>query len=446
MSEGFVILNSIIIAALLKNFVISQVVKVALGQPADVGLASANDTAWAIAAGALGCLTASLMLKGLQSRHSRATRSHTASPWSNIQEANLELVGYTLAAAGLLARIAASALPDAPVVLFYAGNLAYAGVAALVLRNYRKSEGKSIFDKTSISITIIFAALSVMKGSKDLVIAPFVFITLLYIYFGRRPTFSVIGLGLCAFLFTALVFYPMVNYARTVSPTDAKTGLAMAMQTVSSPGGWTTLNERSDGLEAKWANRLYYGRPMGMINRFTPNQVADVVNVASYASLDAKPQIRAAIGQLLPQTFGFDRDNTSATSAIESVVKREYNKGENNANYGLIANFYLFGGAAPTFVGMFCIAMLIGLVEAAWFSGGRYAFWALPLVPGLLFSVADKNIASFLVNFIHGTTITIGLTILLSLPFVYFSKKVSRPVKRAPSFNRPLKDTRESVS
>lgn len=426
MKTGYTLLNSLVLANLLKIFVISQVVKVFLGQAADIGIASPNETAWAIAAGALGCLLASWLLGVFRNRQRATSKSRAISPWAFIEHSDLEIIGYALAIAGLLSRVAASSLPDAPVFLFYAGNLTYVGVAALILNNQRKSGGKVVFDRVTTAIIIAFAAISVMKGSKQLVVSPFVFVAIIYIYFGRMPKTSTIALGALAFLFTAVVLYPTINYARLISPTNPTAGLAMAMQTAGNLDGWKTLSERSDGLEAKWANRLYFGRPMGMINRFTPNQIADVVNVASYTSIDAKPQVLSAIGQLLPQTFGFERNNNSASSAIESAVRREYNTGENNANYGLIANFYLFGGLVPTFVGMFTICMLIGLIEIAWFSAGRYGFWALPLVPDLLFSIADKNIASFLVTFVHGTTITILLALLISFAVSSLANNRSR--------------------
>jgi hypothetical protein len=397
------IVSVMVIATLAKNFAISQVIKILMWQPADLGLAAPVMTAWVVAVGTLGCLAApAAYIMVVKPGPSRAFLAQPLPPDM------LGMIGWTFAVVGLACR-AIALLPQASVVFFYLSALSYTAVAIFALENRAKT-GK-LWDVRTLLVLGASLALGLPNQSKTAILQPFALAGVLYISFRVAPRWLVTCGTVVSFVMVIYFLHPIINHARAhkISALDAVAEL------VNKPSDWDTIQTESDNIESHWTNRMYYGRPMGFITRFTPNQIADLVATQPYTDMKFGPYLSRSVQTILPQTFGFSRDSLLGQSQLESALQRKRVLGDNFANYGLFADLFLFGGFATLFGGAAAVVGLQMLLYTLVFGRETNALLSLSYGITVIFSLADGNLSVILINFVHGAVIIWGSTALLVL-------------------------------
>jgi hypothetical protein len=402
----------VLLATVAKNFAISQWMKVLLLQPADVGMLAPVDTAWAIALATLGfALAAAIYVKFSPSETWTTPLSRSTSPGTVVASA------WVLLVAGVISKKLFADDSARSVILSYAGDLVYAATAAFAYDNYRRSEGRSIMDWRVCFALVATLAASVGSGSKFAMLVPFVIVGLLHVAFSVVPRAKFVIPLLGVFVALSIVIYPMVTYVRTVHGGAASIVSAIE-EIMDNPAKLTEMQEIGDRVAQGWRTRLYYGRPIGMMDRFTPNQVADVVSVASYTRYDLGSYVASAPVALLPQTFGFARNQkASGQGTLETAVRRQVSNGGNSANYGLTADLALHGGPLTIFLGSALAAGFLLLLYTIGFGGQRNNIWAFSWGIGMMFILADCGLVPSLISTVHGAIIEWGLT-LLAIVFI----------------------------
>jgi len=390
----------VVIATLLKNFEVSQVLKIVFWQAADTNLIAPIETAWVVSAGTWGCVAAAVAYAFLSPRITFRT------PLSRpLDESLLTTAGSVFLVIGLIAKYLTVINPLGSVVFVYLSDFAYAGVAAFAWKTWRTSGGKRLFDFAGIISLILILALSLQTGSKFTILAPFAFAIALCLSFEYLPRRATMLVGVTALVAAATIIHPLITYTRASGSDSVKSAAAALGDVISDPSRWASVTEESDRIESHWITRLYYGRPLGLVSRFTPNQIGDLVVVAPYSHLAIGSYVATSFGGLLPQTFGFARSNNLGQSELESVVQRKTVMGQNNSNYGLMASLDIHGGLLTVFLGMAgMVAAILGLYTFG-FGGERNGIWALPWAVGGMFSMADQSLAGNLILFTHGAII-----------------------------------------
>jgi hypothetical protein len=397
------VVSVMVIATLAKNFAISQVIKILLWQPADVGLGAPVMTAWVMAVGTLGCLVAaSAYIIVVKPAPSRALLAQPLPPDM------LSLLGWTFTTIGLACR-AIALFPQANVVFYYASALSYTGAAVFALQN--KITAGKVLDLRVLFVLGAGLLLGLPLQSKTAILLPFALIAILYISLRTVPHWLVIAGAALSFVSVVYILHPIVNHARG----HGMSSLEAVVELAGNPSEWDTVEAESDSTEARWVNRLYYGRPMGFINRFTPNQIDDLVVIQPYSDLKFGSYLSRSLRAVLPQTFGYSREVQIGQSQLEGAFQRKNVLGTNFANYGLFADLFLFGGFANLFVGMVAIIGLQMILYTMVFGTETNAVLSLSYGIISIFYIADSSLASFLINMVHGAIIIWGASALILL-------------------------------
>lgn len=416
----------ILLATVGKNFVISQWLKVLFLQPADTGMLAPVDTAWAIAFATFGFVVAAAV-------YARFTPKPTwTTPLSRpLAPGAIAATGWVLLVIGVICKKLFADDTARSVILSYSGDLVYASAAAFASDNYHRSNGRSIMDWRVALVISAAAFVSLGTGSKFSMLVPFVIVGLLYVALRVIPRARIVVPILAVFVVLSILVYPMVNYVRAIHG-GASSIVPAIEEIMDNPGKLAEMQMIGDRMAQGWRTRLYYGHPVGILDRFTPNQVADVVSVASYTRYDLGSYLASMPASLLPQTFGFARNQTSlGQGSLETAASRQVSSGGNSANYGVIADLALHGGPLTIFLGSAGVSGLLLLIYTLAFGGERNDLWAFSWGVGMMFALADEGLASAMIGVVHGAIIEWG-SILMVIVLLNWMTRVA--TRRAPGF------------
>jgi hypothetical protein len=414
----------ILITTVAKNFAISQVVKALLWQPADVGMAAPVATIWVIAAGTWGLVLAAAAYSRL-----RPPETWTTPLSAPVSAATLTTTGWVLFVGGAICKFIFSKDSTLPVIFSYSGDLIYAAAAAFAYDVWRRSNHSKILDHRVLLVLGTILLIALQTSSKFGVLAPFVLLFLLYLGFKIAPPLSLVAPVVVLFVFLSFLIYPVANYARAFSGGNA--GIAKVLgDTISDPQHFSEIEMQGERISLGWNNRLYYKKTMNILDRFTPNQIADVVSVEEYTRFELAPYLRDALTGVLPQSFGFHRNQLSLGQArLETAVQRRAVNGANSANYGLFADLRLHGGLLTVFLGSAAVGALVLVIYTIGFGGQRNDIWALSWGVGGMFSIADQSLGANLIAMVHGAIIEWGI-ILAVVTYVSQSGRIGRTFGR----------------
>ena len=410
----------ILITTVVKNFALSQVVKVLLWQPADVGMAAPVATIWVIAVGTWGFVMAAAVYSRV-----RPPETWTTQLSAPVSAETLATTGWILFVIGAISKFIFAKDTTISVIFSYSGDLVYAAAAAFAYDVWRRSNHSAAIDYRVLLVLGTTLLIALQTNSKFAVLAPFVFLFLLYLGFKIAPPLTLIAPTVALFVFLSFLIYPVVNYARAFAGGNA--GIAKVVgDVIADPQHLSEIETQSERIALGWSNRLYYKQSMNILDRFTPNQVADIVSVSEYTRFDLGSYVRDAFVGLLPQSLGFQRNQLALGQArLETAVQRQAVTGGNSANYGLLADLRLHGGIMTVFFGGAAFSALIMLIYTIGFGGQRNDIWALSWGVGSMFSMADQGLGANLITMVHGAIIEWGI-ILAVVTYVSNSARIGR--------------------
>ena len=397
-------INFVIIATLTKNFALSQMLKLLFMQSPDTDLREPIKTVFVVVAGTAGCVAAACLYAIVSPRFPKSTFLSRQLPRRATVAA-----GSLLVAVGLVSTIIELRFPLSSVIFHYAAGLSYAGAAAFAYNRWLSSGCRQILDWRVVAVVGSTLALSLQSDAKAAILAPFVFVGVLYLFFKVRPHFAVVVAGFSAFLMIAAVVYPVSNYLRALGQADSFNMGKALLEVAEAPHLLTDYNSFSDVIEEHWQTRLYYGRPAGILDRFTPNQISDLVVARQRTHLDAVDHVKSSIVALIPQQFGKSRDASVGEEELEGAVIGTPVQQTTSANYGLMADSFLYAGYGGSFLGMFAITGLLFLLYVVAFGSYQYSLWALPYAVGQMFTMADQGLTGCLISLVHGSIIQWGI-------------------------------------
>jgi hypothetical protein len=308
-----------------------------------------------------------------------------------------------------LSRVANITLHFTSVVFHYVAFLTFAGAICYIVK-LRQQHPQRLFDWRSAIVLLAYGALGLGSAGRTEILAPLAFAGTMYIYFRVIPHRAVLVGFTIAIMVLVGIVSPVINYARMRAGSDGvgRVFLEELFRISDDPAELSVVQNFDDRLEQSYAGigRLYYGRQLGLADRFTPNQVDQLVSTAQYEQL-GDDYILSGFGALSPQTFGTQRVVAVGQWQLESARSRSHVSGENFANYGLIGTLYLYRGNLAVMVGFAIMTILMLLLLGLQF-GGKNGLFALIFVPQWMFLLADGNWSSFLISVIHGSIITGG--------------------------------------
>lgn len=438
----------VVMLTLAKNFLISQPLKILFWQAADSNLMEPAATAAAILAAACGAIAAGvfwalavrpLRLNGMLER--------------SLEQVDLGAAAKVLIGAGLASRFLWCVL-HAPLAVFaYGSFLVFFGVV-LRIRLVRQQHPERIFDRFSALALAAFSLMGFAQGSRtEIMLALFGFLPAIYLGLRRWPDRRLLLAGMIVLIPLVSIISPVVDYSRRMGagtynhPDFALVGsefmqtmgdlIADPAHTLNDVYAYDAQMSQSD----KISRRVYYGDPKGLLDRFTPSQIDDLVAVGVYQRMPLS-HVLSYVKALAP-TFGAGRDNTVGQLELESAVARlDAQRSATGtqvsfANFGLAGVFFYMGGLAGVFFGFLATtAVLFAL--SGWLFGARNPLLALAWFPIWMTALADGNLMNLLVTTVHVTIVVAGSVILVFVGSQMYGWGRRRPVAYGPpSAGRP---------
>lgn len=416
----------ILASTVAKNFLVSQPIKLFLLQPADSFLLMPDETAAAILVAMLGALLAAFLWKNTAARFAFPG----VMPVPESRQA-LQYAGYIFLVIGFAGLFLSVIVKTESVVSVYLSKLVFSSTIAFIILKYRETAGERIFSPLSAFPLVMLILLGFGGASKGGFLMPIAFVGAIYIYFQKLPPKAAILGFLLVGIITVSFLHPVINYVRRVAPPGQTASVLVEViaDAALDPAKLEYIKSVSDQIEGAWKDRLYYGGPMGFLNRFSPSQIDVLVSSFQNTQLGMSYVI-SSIGAVVPQTFGAKRQVGVGQSDIESTITRRETLGTNNANYGIVGILYSIGGYPGIFIGMFAIVSLL-LSSFYFMFGARNSVWAFAFFPHLMFSLADGTLATLLIFIVHGFVIMGG-----TMFIVFAIIRTLFGTKRVTSFDR----------
>lgn len=340
------------IASYTKLFFVSQWLKILLGQPADTYLQAPEQTVFVLLLGVgvfmLAGTVVQLLFRG--SSHS----SIISQDPRFLSRLAIVVVGLTLLSiigrylAGL-SRAGEGEYEEGQglVILMYMASLMPLAVAALTARCAILSDGHHFIDRWVMLVLILTVFQGFWENVRLIMLAGIVAFGATYIAYGGIIRFRhVVMLGLAGIVMQVLVF-PLIDIQRGIERGLGTTGFLQETLNIMSdlldPDSRAQREEGLENLYYSWDTRLYYGEPLGFLDRFAPSPldeavayVEDVGTVGSEAFFD---QFLYAIPNVILRLFDIERP-VRGGEVLETHILGTFT----NMNYGVFAEIYTYFG------------------------------------------------------------------------------------------------------
>ncbi len=353
MNGGISSMGSLLfIASYAKLFFISQWLKILMGQPADTHLQAPQQTVFVLLLGLGVFMVAGLAVQFLF-RRTKQSLLISQDP-AFLARLSIAVVGLTLVSivgrhlAGL-SRASDGEYEEGQglVLLMYMANLMPLAVAALTARCAILSDGRRFVDRWVVLLLLLTVAQGFWENVRMIMLAGAVAFAATYLAYGGIIRFRhAVMIGVVGALLQVLVF-PLIDIQRGIERGLGAGGFfSETFDIASELLDPEARAQRAEGLENvyySWDTRLYYGTPLGFLDRFAPSPldetIAYVEDMGTFGGEGFLGQFLYAIPNVILALFGIERPIRGG-EVLEVHILGTFT----NMNYGVFAETYAYFG------------------------------------------------------------------------------------------------------
>jgi hypothetical protein len=397
---------SMLLISFLKLFYISQIVSIVFVNPPDANLSAPLMTLVGLTVG----LIAGLAGIGLARLIVAASPKVRPLLQMNITAHRLRRLGYLSGFVGLPAQVIwtflTSGLNDSQrggvgqlqsglVVFSYLSSLEMLSLACFAAAELIDTRGRTFISRPFLAVLSIYLVATAPLAEKASPLIPLVVVFAVALQFRWKVRWVPVVTALLTFVFVSEVLLPVVTYSRMVASGQGArvptVFLATIKDVVSDPSKLVYLKSFNENLD-RGNHHLYFGRPAGLFERFTPGRTDQLVANSSYVEPEGPRVFVDALAAILPQALGFKRNTTEVSRHGEAVLFRHVDVSGKTSweNEGFIGDGFVAGGLPMAAAFMFLLGLLSSLAARMTFGAKRHnVFWLLFLPIGML--IADGS-------------------------------------------------------
>lgn len=379
-----------------KLFLVSQVIKIGLGQAADSNLDAPLETALVLLAGMGGFLLAGLILvqilplvplRLMSPRHdpefmrriglAAMALSALGSAWGW----NIVLVdGPTMG----------SEAPTGNALWMYLIMLLPFSAAVFTARSMLMSDGTRTVDRYVLATLSVGIVLGVWGNSRTTLLTGFAAYYLTYLSYGGRIKSRHVAVALAVATLTQVFFFPLIDLQRQLPrPMPVREYLietaALAVEVLRGEHMSTQEGNILQNVYDLWSTRHYYGDSIGFLERFTPSQVDEAVYAIPEDKILGADNLLSPFLRVIPRRLAPLLGIDYPAGALETIEYEIWRSPYYTAlNYGLfvevytaigmkfmtiVVGFYLilfflschvvYGGVQRNYMGAFCTSIFL---------------------------------------------------------------------------------------
>jgi hypothetical protein len=399
--------STILLISFMKIFYISQFVGIFFLSAPDTNLSEPLPTITGIAVG----LTAGMIGIGLARLVIQLAPRGEPILRMNVTPRRLRRLGYLSAAIGLPAQLiwtwlmsrltgeqhgGLGQVQSGLVIFAYLSNLDMLSLACFTAAELIDTKGRTFISRPFLALLAIYLAATAPLAAKAAPLAPLVVVFATALQFGWKFRWTPVLISILIFAFVSEVMSPVVTYSRMTAfgerlpvPVVFATTLARSLIDPSE-----LAYVRSYSLDQGRANsRMYYGRPAGLLDRFTPERTDKLVTSSRYIEPVGPSIFGDALAAVLPQSLGFKRDVTASSRRDEGALFRHQDElGKVSwENAGYIGDGFIVGGLPMATMFMFLFGFLSSLAARMSFGARRRSVFWLLLMPLSMLFPADQT-------------------------------------------------------
>lgn len=346
---GFVFL-----ATYAKLFLVSQWLKVGFFQAADTHLLAPVETVVVLLLGLVAFWGAGLALTPLLT----GRRSLLTIPNDPVFLARVAIGATLITLASIAMRLVTglNTVDGNPyeegrgfVIILYLGQMLPLATAALTARACILSKGQRFID-VYVVLTILGTVLQgLLENQRTGMMAGAISFLVTYLAYGGRIRAWHIGGAVATGIAMQILVFPLIEVQRGIK--DVTTIGEFIGETLKIAGDLTDSDTRApyeqrlNDLYLSWDTRLYYGKPQGFIDRFTPNPLDETVDYLKYHEPFGLPELNEqllyAAPNILLNIVGLERPPRGVEILETSILLTN-----TNMNYGVFSEVYIHSGLA----------------------------------------------------------------------------------------------------
>lgn len=342
------------IASYAKLFFVSQWLKILLGQPADSYLQAPQQTVFILLLGVGVFIITGIAIRSLFGKDTRS--------WLIPQDpaflVRLSIVVVALALASIIGRYLGG-LSRANegeyeegrglLILMYMASLMPLAVSALTARCAILSGGRRFVDRWVLLVLLLTVAQGLWENVRIIMLAGAVAFGVTYLSYGGIIRLRhVVIVGLVGLLLQVLIF-PLIDLQRGIERGLGVSGFFSETLNIASdlldPEARAQRGERLEDIYYSWETRIYYGTPLGFLDRFAPSPldetIAYVNDTGTFGGEGFLGQLLYCIPTVILRLFEIDRPPRGG-EVLEVQILGSYS----SMNYGVFAETYAYFGPA----------------------------------------------------------------------------------------------------
>lgn len=353
MNGGISSMGSLLfVASYSKLFFIAQWVKILVGQPADSHLQAPIGTVFVLLMGVLVFMAAGMAVRVLFGRSSGLV----SLPQDPRFLAGLAIVATLLTLFSIVARHLAGLSRAGAMVyeegqglvlLLYMANLLPLAVAATTARRAVLSEGKSFIDPWVLAILLLTVLQGFWENVRLIMLGGGIAFIATYLSYGGKIRLRHMAPVLAMVVLMQVIIFPLIDLQRGIERGMGSMGFLQETFNIASdlldPFGRTLREEQLNSVYYSWDTRLYYGEPLGFLDRFSPTPLDEVVafvqDGGTFGGETFLGQFLYAIPNVILQPLGIERPPRGG-EILEFTILHTFT----NMNYGVFAETYAYFG------------------------------------------------------------------------------------------------------
>lgn len=384
-----------------KLFFIAQWLKILMGQSADSHLQAPVETAFVLFMGVLVFMAAGLAIRALFGRSSGLiTLPQDPRFLSWLASVAVMLTLFSIVARHLagLSRAGAADYEEGRglVLLLYLANLLPLAVAAMTARRAILSGGRSFVDPWVVTM-LGFTVLQGFWENVRLIMLSggIAFVTTFLAYGGVIRLKHVLPVAALAVAMQFVIF-PLIDLQRGIERGLGIGGFLQETFSIASDlfssSGRSLQEEQLNNIYYSWDTRLYYGEPLGFLDRFSPSPLDEVIayvqDMGNFGGETFLGQFLYAIPNVLLQLLGIERPARGG-EILETSILHSFT----NMNYGVFAETYAyFGGFLFIPINLIVLFLYLSGLRLI-YGGGRNNYFLAFGFSTLYFTFCNSDIA-----------------------------------------------------
>lgn len=381
---GFSSMGSLLfVASYAKLLFISQWLKIFLGQPADSYLQAPEQTIFVLLLGVGVFMLAGIILNLLSSRVSRTSvlpQDPHFLAWLAITAVGLTLLSIVGRHIAGLSRAADSEYEEGQglVLLLYAASLTPLAVTALTARCAILSGGQRFVDRWVMLVLFLTVLQGFWENVRTIMAAGAVAFAAVYLAYGGIVRLKHLILIGAAAMVMQFIIFPLIDLQRGIERGLGTERFVSETFNIASDlidsSSRAQREERLDDIYYSWDTRLYYGQPLGFLDRFSPSPldetVAFVDDTGEFGGEEFLGQALYAIPNVILRLFDIERP-VRGGEVLETRILGTFS----NQNYGVFAETYAyFGGFWFIPVNVVVLVLYLAGLQFIYGKGGRSYF------------------------------------------------------------------------